>query len=167
MKLPVKLEVSFGEESGGYLALYSPETQGLYIAPTLDVPMHTVCVRMDADVMQVVDSLAHEMRHAWQYESGTGEVVVRNRVHQFIVDVVGRMYKKVSLLQYTVEWAEVDARVYASWYVSGDDMPCPTVPRIDTMRELYPSLSDGELRVLRARKAYQYERAGMCNDVIC
>lgn len=167
LKLPVKLQVWFDEDSGGFLQEYPLETQGLYLNPTIDFAMHTVCVRMQGDVIEAINSLAHEMRHAYQYENGLEEHVVRNKLHALIVNTVAKVSSDVAALQYTVDWAEVDARTYAAWYVGGEDMPCPTVPMIENMRALYPHLSDGELRVLRARKAYQYERTGMCNDVIC
>lgn len=166
LKLPVKLEVWFDETSGGFLATQPMEVEGLHFQPSLAFPMHTVCVRMSGDVIDVINSLAHEMRHAYQYENGLDEHVVRNKLHAFVVNTVAKVNKDVAALQYVNKWVEVDARVYAAWYVSGADTDCPYVPMIEDMRALYPHLSDGELRVLRTRMAYEYERTGMPNDVI-
>lgn len=166
LKLPVKLQVWFDDESGGHLANFPLETQGLYLNPTIDFAMHTVCVRMQGDVIESINSLAHEMRHAFQYENGLEENVVRGKLHQFVVSAISKVSSDVAHLQYANAWVEVDARTFAAWYVGGEDMPCPTVPMLEDMRSLYPSLSDGELRMMRTRKAYQYERTGMSNDVI-
>jgi len=160
LELPVRLQVWFGEESGGYLALHPLTTQGLYIAPTVDTPIHTVCVRMDSDIVQVIDSLAHEMRHAWQYENACNEELVRNKLHAFMVRVVAKVVKDIATLQYANAWEEVDARVFASWYVGGEDTPCPTVPMLEDMRVRYPSLSDGELRMMRRRAGNDYAQHG-------
>jgi len=160
LELPVKLEVSFDEESGGHLASRPLETVGLYVAPTVGFPMHTVCVRADADVIEMVNSLAHEMRHAWQYENACNEELVRTRLHAFVVKAVSKVVKDVATLQYANAWEEVDARVYASWYLSGEDVPCPTVPMLEDMRVRYPSLSDGELRMMRRRAGNDYAKHG-------
>lgn len=83
--------------------------------PILDL----VRVAVGRSVHDVEHTLVHELRHVWQYK----QVPILYRTN-----IAAGLFGRHSDTGYAMSWVELDADVYAQWYLGGMEGPLYKVP---------------------------------------
>lgn len=127
---------------------------------------------------EILNTLAHELRHMQQCEHGLEEYIParERRVEKFlarteIMDFIPTMAKyrqQLKYLDYYMSYAEVDARVYGAWYAGYAPGKGPYTLNVYELRQnpLYTKLPTWKLLQKRAEASDQFCKDFLYNDFI-